>query len=148
MLSTEIKTQRPIIKKTGPLEGDITAMVEISGTVNVEGQDQGFKGIILFCWPISTYLKMAGAMLMAAFEEFSDEIADVGVELANIIMTNVKKDLKSLGYNANMNNPTLLKGQDHSIPYPPNSLIISIPITCDHGPFSMEFCYKEEGDMN
>lgn len=143
MLSTELKNQRPSLKKDNLLTGDLSTVIEIGGKIGVDGKEENFQSLILYSFPMDTYLKMASAMLMSTYTEYNEEVADVGKEIANIVMTNVKKDLKDMGYNATMNMPTVILGTSNSITYPPQTPIVVVPLYSDHGPFIMEFCYKE-----
>lgn len=143
MVFTKIDPGKPTFKKDHVSRGDITASIGLSGTVNIEGEESGYRGQLNVSFPMETYLKVASAMLMEEHTEFSQEIVDVGGEISNMIMGNAKRDLVKVGYNTSMCIPSIIHGQNHSISYPPNTSIILIPIESQHGPFFLEICYAQ-----
>jgi chemotaxis protein CheX len=100
--------------------------------------------MLVISWPYETYFKVASAMLMEEYTEYSDEISDVGGEISNMIMGNAKRTLSEMGYTSNMAIPSIIEGQNHSLKYPTGTTVILIPINSAHGQFFMEVCYRED----
>lgn len=143
MVFTEVTPQKPDVKKTSRSQGDVSAVLGLSGEVEKNGEVKPYKAQLVISWPYETYLKCASAMLMEEYEEFTDDISDVGGEICNMIMGNAKRDLGTLGYTSNMAIPTMIEGKGHNIKYPEGVIVILVPIESDHGPFFLEICYKE-----
>lgn len=143
MVQTEIKPQNPKIKSSAVAHGDITAIIGMNGTVEKDGEEKEFKGLLALSWPEPLYVTLAGRMLFEEYTEYNDEIADSGAEIANIVMGNAKGQLANIGYKIGMASPTSIRGKGHEIKYPPNTTVIEITIGTDVGDFSLEICYQE-----
>lgn len=143
MVQTKIKAHTPKIKENSVANGDITALIGMNGTVEKDGKQKDFKGLLAFSWPEELYVKLAGRMLFEEYEEYCEEISDSGAEIANIVMGNAKGHLANDGYKIGMASPTTIKGKNHEIKYPPKTTVIEITISTDIGDFSMEICYQE-----
>jgi chemotaxis protein CheX len=143
MIFTEISPQKPFIKKEEISKGDVSSIMGLSGSFEVEGENKSFKGMMVLSFPTETYVKVANAMLMEEFEDYCDEIADVGAEITNIITGNAKRSLKEIGYSIEMSIPSVVHGKGHKIKYPPKTNIIVIPISSVHGEFFLELCYQD-----
>ena len=145
MIFASLETGKPNIKKDNKSKGDISSVLGLSGERSGDESSvpMDYKAMLVLSWPTETYLKIASAMLMEEFTEYNDECADVGGEIANMIMGNAKRDLATMGYTSNMAIPSMIEGKGHSINYPRNTAIIEIPITCVHGNMFMEICYSE-----
>ena len=144
MVFTKLEAQKPMIKDGNTSKGDISAILGATGEVERDGQKIPYKGMLVISWPYDTYIKIASAMLMETYTEYSEEIADVGGEICNMIMGNAKRDLAGMGYSSNMAIPSMIEGPGHTLTYPQGTTVILIPIKSAHGPFYLELCYKEE----
>lgn len=144
MVFTKLEAGKPEIKKDYRSRGDISAVLGLTGNLQKNGTSKEYKAMLVLSWPYTTYYKIASAMLMETFTEYSNEIADVGAEIANMIMGNAKRELATMGYSTNMAIPSIIEGAGHSIKYPPNTTIVMIPLNSAHGPFFIEICYTEE----
>ena len=143
MVFSKIAPSRPSIKQDTKSRGDVSAIMGINGSVKSGDSDKFFRGMLVFSWPYETYLKIASSMLMETFTEFNAENADVGAEIANMVMGNAKRDLRELGYKVDMAIPSMISGKDHCIVYPQNIVIVLIPLVATQGEFFMELCYTE-----
>ncbi len=141
MVFTKLDPQRPSIKSNNVSHGDFSAVLGLSGKVINEGEERPYRAMLVLSWPTETYLKIAGAMLMEEYTEYSDDIADVGGEICNMIMGNAKRDLSALGYSTNMAIPSMIQGKNHTLNYPKGTIIVSIPIDSAHGNMFMEICF-------
>lgn len=145
MIFTKLEASKPAIKENNKSTGDISAVLGLMGKFKSEdNRSHDYKAMLVLSWPYETYFKIASAMLMEEFTNFSPEIADVGGEICNMIMGNARRDLNEMGYTTNMAIPSIVEGKDHNIKYPPATTIIAIPITSAHGPFFLELCYRED----
>ena len=144
MVFTKLEPGKPEIKKDYKSRGDVSAVLGLTGQIKKEGAPKDYKAMLVLSWPYETYFKVASAMLMENFTEYNNEIADVGAEIANMIMGNAKRVLATMGYSTNMAIPSIIEGKNHTIRYPDNTTVIMIPVNSAHGLFYMELCYTEE----
>jgi chemotaxis protein CheX len=143
MMSMDITPHSPRVKNDTMARGEITAMIGMNGTVEKNGKQHEFNGLIALSFKKEVYLKIASAMLFQEFEDYSDEIEDTGSEIANIVMGNAKKTLATQGYKIGMSTPTRIKGKDHEIRYPNGTVVIETTIGGPMGEFSFDICYRE-----
>jgi chemotaxis protein CheX len=143
MVFTSLNPSRPTLKDDPVSKGDVSAVMGITGELTRDNVTADFKGMLVLSWPYDSYIKTASAMLMETYTEFSDEIADVGAEISNMIMGNAKKVLNPLGYSINMAIPSTVSGAGHSLKYPAGTVVVLIPMKCAHGEFFMELCYLD-----
>lgn len=144
MIYSKLDTLRPTIKKDDLSEGDISAVLGITGEVKRDTIISPFRGMLVISWPTETYCKIASAMLMETHTKYSDEISDVGGEICNMIMGNAKRDLAQMGYTSSMAIPSMIVGRGHNIKYPSGTNVIKLPVTSAHGNFLIELCYQED----
>ncbi len=143
MVFTKLEPSKPSIKNDNLSKGDITAVLGLSGEVEKNGSKVPYKAMLVFSWPFDTYFKVASAMLSDTYTSYCPEIHDVGGEIANMVMGNAKRDLKTMGYTSTMAIPSMIAGKDHTIKYPTGTTVIIIPIMSAHGQMYMELCYTE-----
>lgn len=143
MMSTELSPQKPMIKEGKTSYGDYSSIMGINGTYEGPAGNKKFMGSLVLSWPESSYLKSAGAMLMEEFPEFTDEIADVGMEVCNITMGNAKKNLAEMGYLIEMSIPTSVSGKNHEIKAQDRVVTITTPLESEFGTFYIELSYED-----
>ncbi len=144
MLSTELTAHSPRMKTHNKAHGEIIAMIGMSGTVEKkDGNIQDFNGLIALSFTKEVYLKIASAMLSQEFSEYHEDMEDTGPEIANIVMGNAKKILASNGYKIGMSTPTRVKGINHELKYPANTVVIETSMSCGLGEFVFDICYRE-----
>ena len=143
MVSSNLETGKPSIKKGNVSNGDISSIIGMTGTCERGGEAFNFKGQLVISFPEGTFLKVTSAMLFEEFTEINDDNSDSGAEIINMIMGNAKRDLTSLGYKMGMATPTTVSGAAHEIKYINGVRIIVIPMKCTHGDFFVEICYQE-----
>ena len=143
MVFTKIEANKPTFKTDSLTRGDVSAVMGMNGVYQKDSEETDFKGMLVISWPYETYTKTASAMLMEEYPEYCEDIADVGGEISNMIMGNAKRELNGLGYKLEMSIPSMIGGKDHSITYPDGVKVILIPLSCSHGEFFMEICYKD-----
>jgi len=143
MMSTNLKPGAPKIKVGSISHGEFSSIMGINGVYSGDGEKKGFRGSLTLSWPESVYLKSAGAMLMEEFDAYTDEIADVGMEICNITMGNAKKILSQEGYMIEMSIPTSVKGKDHEIKAQDGVVTIATPLESELGTFYIELSYED-----
>ncbi len=143
MVSTDITPHSPRLKSDSKARGEITAMIGMNGVIEKNGQQLKFNGLIALSFSKEVYLKIASAMMMQEFTDYHEDMEDTGAEIANIVMGNAKKVLAEQGYKIGMSTPTRIKGKDHEIKYPSNTVVVETSISSDHGEFTFDICYQE-----
>lgn len=144
MVFSKLQPGKPSIKANNISRGEVSAVIGMSGIRNSNDNEEfDFQGMLVLSWPYETYFKVASAMLMDSYNEYTEEIADVGGEICNMVMGNAKRELSSQGYKVDMAIPSMIEGKGHTIKYPSNTTTISIPIKSAHGDFYIEICYRE-----
>jgi chemotaxis protein CheX len=143
MVSTDITPHSPRLKSDSKARGEITAMIGMNGVIEKNGQQLKFNGLIALSFSKEVYLKIASAMMMQEFTDYHEDMEDTGAEIANIVMGNAKKVLAEQGYKIGMSTPTRIKGKDHEIKYPSNTVVVETTISSDHGEFTFDICYQE-----
>jgi len=143
MMSAELTPAKPGIKTSRDSFGDFSAIMGINGRLEKLNEKKGFRGTLVLSWPEEVYLKTAGAMLMEEYKEYTDEIADVGLEICNITMGNAKKVLAEDGFFVEMSIPTSVKGKGHEIKAQDGVVTIATKLVSDLGTFSVELSYDE-----
>lgn len=148
MIFTKIELQRPDIKKKPISVGDINTIMDISGMVKEGESETKFKGKLIISFPLSTYLKIASAMLSEEYNELNNDIMDVGAEINNMITGAAKKGLNNIGHYIRMSTPTTVYGKGVTLKSEPPSTVITIPVLTAYGPFTLELCYAEGPKLN
>jgi len=146
MIFTKLEVDKPVIKSDRKSRGNISAIIGLNGILTLNQEEVPYRSMLMLSFPYETYIKAASAMLMEEYTEYSEEIADVGGEIVNMIMGNTKRKLSESGYSCNMAIPSIVEGKNHTIQYPSSTTVILIPINSSHGPFFIELCYSEGGD--
>lgn len=143
MMSTELKPGTPSIKTGSVSHGEFSSIMGINGVYENSNEKKGFRGSLALSWPEQVYLKSASAMLMEDFTAFTEEIADVGMEICNITMGNAKKILSQEGYLIEMSIPTSVRGKDHEIKAQNGVVTIATPLDSELGAFWIELSYED-----
>jgi len=144
MFKTKLELGKPEVKKEGTqTKSDYSAIMGITGLYEKGNDKFEFTGSLVISWTMPVYLKSASKMLMEEHTEFSEEIIDVGKEIANITMGNAKKVLNPLGYKIAMSTPTSIHGNGIEVQSEKGILTIITPLSCDLGDFFIELNYKD-----
>lgn len=145
IISTSIRIGKPEIKRGSLTSFDINSITAVTGFFN---ETEKYSAQLVFSWPQETYVKIASAMLMEEYREFTEEIEDIGNEISNIIIGNAKRSLVEFGYTTSMAIPSMIKGEGHLLSYPKNTTVIFFPVHCSHGDFIMEICFNKINQDN
>ena len=69
MVNTKLTTSKPTLKNDHKSFGDVSAVIGLTGQVERDGTTREFQGQMVISFPMATYLKVAGSMLMEEFTE-------------------------------------------------------------------------------
>jgi chemotaxis protein CheX len=143
MMETSLKTCKPFIKEDQFAKFEYTAAISLRGELKKTPDSiEDFDGLLVLSFPLQTYLKVASAMMMSEYTQMHADIEDVGLEVCNMITGNAKKSLKKQGIHIGMAIPEKILQIEQSLPYPDRSIVIAIPVECEHGEFLMELSYR------
>lgn len=117
MIFTKLDCGKPSLKESVTCYGDVTVLMGLNGKVKIDSVEMPFRGMLVLSFPMTTYLKIASAMLMTEYKEFGPDINDVGAEITNIITGNAKRTLRTMGYLIDMCIPSTVHGKDYAISY-------------------------------
>ena len=149
MAKTNLSLGKPSYKEGKEVRGDISSIIGLTGTRKAEESDDvedafiDFKAVFVLTWPLEAYIEASNLMLKESYDAYNYEISDVGGEICNVIMGNVKLDFEKKGFTANLSIPSVIHGSHHRVHYPLGSTIITIPLTGPNGDIVLEFGYAE-----
>jgi CheY-specific phosphatase CheX len=90
------------------------ASMGITGSyLNEKNEQIKIRGSYLIYWKIEDYVKVASRFLSEEYTEYSKDIEDVGMEILNTLVGNLKNPLKVQGVFINMSLPTAFIGNHH-----------------------------------
>ncbi len=134
MTGLEVSHEKPYIKKTDELSGDISGVVGVVGS--------GFKGTVSLSFSESVFLIIVSKMLGEDIKSIDEENKDAVAELLNIIFGKAKKILNEGDLNIQPAIPTIVRGKDHSIAHRfQNKTIVLIFKCVNAGDFRIEISY-------
>jgi CheY-specific phosphatase CheX len=144
MIGIEISAGKPTLGSQGGTLGKYSALIGMSGSViNGEGELE-FKGSVLLSWDNSAFLKTSSGILGMDFTEFCEDIADVGLEIANMTMGGAKTVLAEKSFKIGMSTPTSIIGEATRISGVSNSISIVTPFDIDGSSMIMEINYWDK----
>jgi len=143
MLGTTLTEGKPSIKEDKKSKGDVTSSMGMGGTLNRDGAEIPFQGLLCLSLSKETYIKISNKMLGSEYTDIHDDIKDVGNEINNMMMGNAKSVLNDQGYKIEMSIPSIIFGKDHEINYPKDTVIVLIPMKTEFGDLYVEICYQD-----
>jgi chemotaxis protein CheX len=143
MVGLELSMQPPRLKLDRLARGDLTSLIPVSGAVTRDGQSVPFSGLLMLSFSESVYLAIATRMLGEVHTTVTDEIADVGSEIVNIVLGKSKPALSELGMQLSMTSPSTVIGKDHHISLPELAQTVEVLVGSEVGAFYLEISYVE-----
>ena len=102
MAKTDLSIGKASYKEDKEVRGDISSIIGLTGSrkadVNDDSEDAfiDFKAVFVLTWPLEAYIEASNLMLKENYNTYNYEISDVGGEICNVIMGNVKPDFESI----------------------------------------------------
>jgi chemotaxis protein CheX len=144
MVDLEINvTEKESVKIAGI--SSYTSLIGMNGIHKIGDQEISFRGNLSITWPESVFVKIANLMLGEEYTSFSNEIADTGNEIANMVMGNAKKLLAAQGYIIGMASPTLIKGGEYELIRKGVERFQRVNFESKIGSFHLEISYSDKG---
>lgn len=113
---------------------------EISGIIGVTGPAEGVVALRLTFPLVSALLEKSGLTFKDELEQ-KEMITSMVGEMTNIIAGNALGEIQQ--YDLDISVPIVIQGKDHSISWPKNNPIISIPFRSPLGVFEVNVSLKE-----
>lgn len=126
------KEGKPFVKSNCPQEGDISAVIGITGMR---------KGTISVSFERGAALEILRNMLGDDIHDEQTDMEDVVGELSNMISGQARALLDADGLNMQGSTPTIVTGDGHNIHHTASGPVIAIPFTLGGGTFTVEFCF-------
>ncbi len=131
MAGMAVTPQKPYVKKNLMAEGDISAIVGVTGT---------YQGTISISFPKECAIAMVKGMLGNDIEDIIQDSRDAVGEVCNMISGQARAALGSKGVSLQGSTPSVIVGDRHSISHAAGVPVVAIPFSTANGDFTLEFC--------
>lgn len=131
MAGMTVTPQKPYVKKNLTAEGDISAIVGVTGT---------YQGTISISFPKECAIAMVKGMLGNDIEDIIQDSRDAVGEVCNMISGQARAALGSKGVSLQGSTPSVIVGDRHSISHAAGVPVVAIPFSTASGDFTLEFC--------
>lgn len=113
---------------------------DISGIIGVTGSAEGVVAIRLTRKIVEKMVKLSG-LTADSESEMNDLISSMVGEMVNVIAGNA---LSGIGqYDLDITVPFVVQGKDHTISWPQNNPIITVPFITSQGPVEVNISLKD-----
>jgi len=129
-LGAGLPTGEPVPKKSTVAQGDVSAMIPLSGA--------DINGSMAISFPKSVIFDLVKRMLDEELNEIDETAKDLAGEITNMVAGGTKRVLSEHGYDIDMATPQVLSGEGHNIIHPVGDTTIIIPFHLDSGEVYME----------
>ncbi|MBQ4133854.1 MAG: chemotaxis protein CheX [Desulfovibrionaceae bacterium] len=131
MAGIDAKPQTPYVKKGVLAEGDITAVVGITGT---------YTGTISISFPKQCAIAVVRGMLGDDIEDILQDSRDAVGEVCNMISGQARAGLAGMNIVLQGSTPSVIVGSKHSVSHAAGVPVVAIPFATANGSFTLEFC--------
>ena len=126
-----VTPQKPYVKKGLMAEGDISAIVGVTGT---------YQGTISISFPKACAIAVVKGMLGDDIEDIIHDSRDAVGEVCNMISGQARAALGSKGVSLRGSTPSVIVGDKHLISHATGVPVVAIPFSTGSGDFTLEFC--------
>ena len=131
MAGIEAEPQKPYVKKGLLAEGDISAVVGITGT---------YQGTISLSFSKECAFGVVRGMLGDDIEDLVQDSRDAVGEICNMISGQARAALVAMEIVLQGSTPSVIVGDNHSISHACGVPVVAIPFVTEFGNFTLEFC--------
>ena len=124
---------KPYVKKTDKAQGDVSAIVGITGCKS---------GAVALSFSKSCAIALVKGMLGDAIEDIIADTRDAVGEITNMISGQARATLSEMGLPLQGSTPSIVFGANHSLSFPGQVTTVAIPFETDYGAFTLEFCFQ------
>lgn len=138
MADIEAKAGKPFINKKRTTLGDVSGLINISGSA---------RGTMALSLETGTILKIVNNMLYENYTEIDEQILDAVGELTNMIAGQARGKLSEQGMSFQASTPEVVLGKDKKMKHLKKAPILAIPFETPDGNLIVEVCFapNEEG---
>jgi chemotaxis protein CheX len=115
---------------------------DMSAFIGLSGQS---PGAVALSFPSKTALLMASRIRGTEIRVIDETVTDVVAELVKIVATEAKTALNKRGITIDLSLPTVIRGSNHSLTHPSNTVWLDVPFTSELGPFSLRVTFDLTG---
>lgn len=133
MAQLEPKPGKPYVKKVKEADGDVSAVVGLTGDRN---------GSISISFSKKCAIAIVKNMLGDDIIDIIQDAKDAVGEITNMISGQARAGLSQLGLNLSASTPTVIFGDNHTITHITSGTVVAIPFTTAQGNFTLEFCFE------
>lgn len=133
MAMVTARPERPTIKKTPTVLGDVTGHIDLKGA--------GVEGYLAISFSKPAILNITEQMLGEQCTDIDETVIDLVGELTNMITGSAKRIYSELGLEFDLTRPTTLVGSDQQLEQPADRMAIVLPFSTNQGNFYVEFCF-------
>jgi chemotaxis protein CheX len=135
MAQTQLKPEKPRLKKDEIALGDVSGMIGMIGPQT--------KGSLSISFEESLALDIMQRMLGERPASIDEEVTDMVGEITNMVTGGAKNILSEKGYEFDMATPIVVSGKGHTINHKGDGPKILIPFTSDSGKAHIEICFDK-----
>lgn len=133
--SIEADVKKPFLKTDPEGKG------VVSGVLTLKGDHTGTAAI---SFSAKCILTVVSNMFGEEITEIDDDVKDAVGEITNMISGLATQLYEQDGISLKASLDQVLMGDGHSIPHPPGSPVLGIPINTEPGDITVEMCFKDE----
>lgn len=133
MSGIEASVGKPYVKKENIAEGDVSAIVGVTGDRN---------GSIAVSFSRSCATALVRGMLGDDIEDPLQDTHDAVGEVTNMISGQARSGLTESGLTLQGTTPTVIIGNNHIVTHSSSAKVIAIPFQSPDGNFTVEFCFE------
>jgi len=126
------KPGAPYVKKNEAAQGDVSAIVGITGDK---------AGSISVTFTKKCAIALVRGMLGDDIQDIVQDTKDAVGEITNMISGQARSGLAEIGLVFQGSTPSVIMGDNHTIGHVTKGPVMAIPFTTDVGDFTVEFCF-------
>ncbi|WP_017446193.1 chemotaxis protein CheX [Gayadomonas joobiniege] len=135
MAMTEVKPDKPRIKKDEVARGDVSGLIGMVGPQT--------KGSFSVSFEENLALEVMGRMLGEKPNEVNEEVTDMVGEITNMVTGGAKRLLSEKGYEFDMATPVVVSGKGHTLTHKSEGPVMIMPFMSDAGAAHIEICFDK-----
>lgn len=132
MAGMKAKAGKPYVKKNNEAEGDISAIVGVTGDAT---------GTIALTFSRECASALVTGMLGDDVQDIHQDSQDAVGEVTNMVSGQARASLVDMGITLQGSTPTVITGDRHKIRHMSANPVIAIPFSTKSGNFTVEFCF-------
>jgi len=133
MAFVKAKAEKPYLKKNNVAQGDVSAVVDLTGDAN---------GTVSVTFDESCILNIVSSMLGEEMKELNSEMSDAVSELTNMISSQARQEIEKIGKRLHGAAPKVITDKNHKLISMVKGPKVAFPFKTDAGSFTVEVCLE------